>query len=202
MIVLVTAQVAFAGEASVEPGLFLQDGVRLERAEMRSAMLMAAEKAPEPDILSAGDDKMLGQGPRVTVGAGNNGIAVGVTQEFSTWRDIFAVFYPSRWAHPFQPGGTLSWLNYRAWATSPARTAKVLIGEGIIAGITYATVRKPGSGGHGTFGDSSGSLSAGSTLSSSGSGGSSSSGGGSSVTPEGTSSGGSSSETLPPVEVP
>jgi hypothetical protein len=48
-----------------------------------------------------------------------------------------AMFRPSRWRHPIAKGGTLSWLNYKAWSAAPGRTAKVLAGEVITLGSTY-----------------------------------------------------------------
>ena len=58
-------------------------------------------------------------------------------KEASTWSDMTAIFRPSRWRHPIAEGGTLSWLNYNAWAAAPARTVKVLAGEVIVLGSTY-----------------------------------------------------------------
>jgi hypothetical protein len=66
--------------------------------------------------------------------AGGGAVAV---KEASTWSDMTAIFRPSRWRHPIKEGGTLSWLNYNAWAAAPARTAKVLAGEVIVLGSTY-----------------------------------------------------------------
>lgn len=67
------------------------------------------------------------------------GVADGavVVKEASTWSDMTAMFRPSRWAHPIAAGGTLSWLNYNAWANEPGHTAKVLGGEVIVIGGTY-----------------------------------------------------------------
>jgi hypothetical protein len=59
------------------------------------------------------------------------------TKQASTWSDMTALFRPSRWAHPIAAGGTLSWLNYNAWADEPGRTTKVLAGEVIVLGSTY-----------------------------------------------------------------
>lgn len=58
-------------------------------------------------------------------------------KEASTWSDMTAMFRPSRWRHPLAEGGTLSWLNYKAWAAAPGRTIKVLSGELITLGGTY-----------------------------------------------------------------
>jgi len=58
-------------------------------------------------------------------------------KEASTWSDMTAMFRPSRWRHPIAEGGTLSWLNYKAWAAAPTRTAKILAGEVITLAGTY-----------------------------------------------------------------
>jgi len=76
----------------------------------------------------------------VFVGANNGGAVVGVSKEFSTWSDLTAMFRPSRWGSPFREGGSLSWLNYKAWANVPGRTGKVLLGEAIVIGTTIAII--------------------------------------------------------------
>ncbi len=67
------------------------------------------------------------------------GVADGavVVKEVSTWSDMTAMFRPSRWRHPIAEGGTLSWLNYNAWAAAPGHTLKILSGEVIVIGGTY-----------------------------------------------------------------
>jgi hypothetical protein len=73
----------------------------------------------------------------VTLAADPVGGGAVAAKEFSTWSDMTAIFRPSRWAHPIAEGGTLSWLNYNAWAAAPGRTVKVLAGEAIVLGSTY-----------------------------------------------------------------
>jgi hypothetical protein len=170
------------------------------------------EQSPNSRLLSLGDvdprrgdsryDTMLlaqdvnapvprSSAPRVSVSADNSGAQVAVRQEFSTWSDLTAVFRPSRWSNPLAVGGSLSWLNYKAWANEPGRTGKVLLGEAIVAGAAYAVYESTrSSGGSGGKDDSGGSTPA-PTSSGGSSGGSStsSSGGGSSTS---SSSGGSS----------
>jgi hypothetical protein len=80
-------------------------------------------------------------------------------KEASTWSDMTAMFRPSRWRHPIAEGGTLSWLNYKAWAAAPGRTVKVLAGELITLGGTYYVLEAfgvigstGGSGGGGIIG--------------------------------------------------
>ena len=74
------------------------------------------------------------------VRATTGGAEVGVKGEFSTWSDITALFRPSRWANPMAAGGSLSWLNPGAWSAAPGRTAKVLVGELVVAGAVVAVV--------------------------------------------------------------
>jgi len=178
----------------------------LKEVDMRSMLLAAADENEQADsAVPAVENQMEEQGPHISATAGDSEVMVGVTTEFSTWKDLFSIFYPSRWAHPFQAGGTLSWLNYRAWIEVPGRTFKVLAGEVIIAGATYATVRKPGSGENGSFGSSSGSSTAAASGSSSGGGGSSADGSSGTVLSggAGSGSGGSSPAVVePPVEQP
>jgi len=78
--------------------------------------------------------------------AGGGTVAV---KEASTWSDMTALFRPSRWAHPIAVGGTLSWLNYHAWADKPGRTTKVLAGEVIILGTAYWIIGAATGGGGG-----------------------------------------------------
>ena len=87
------------------------------------------------------------QGPEFFLTANEQGAQIGVIQEFSTWSDLTAMFRPSRWKDPFAVGGSLSWLNYRAWQEDVDRTGKVLIGELIVAGAVYAVFHD--SSGHG-----------------------------------------------------
>jgi hypothetical protein len=76
----------------------------------------------------------------VFVHASPTGADVGVAKEFTSWSDLTAVFRPSRWKSPVAEGGSLSWLNYKAWAAAPARTGKVLGGEVLTAAAAYWTV--------------------------------------------------------------
>jgi hypothetical protein len=82
------------------------------------------------------------------------GIADGtvVAEEASIWSDMTAMFRPSRWRHPIKEGGTLSWLNYHAWAAAPGHTAKILSGEVIVIGGTYWILCATGAIGGGSSG--------------------------------------------------
>jgi hypothetical protein len=82
------------------------------------------------------------------VPAGAAGGGAGVAKA-STWSDMTAIFRPARWAHPIAVGGTLSWLNYHAWADAPGRTTKVLAGEVIIIGTAYWLIGAATGGGGG-----------------------------------------------------
>jgi hypothetical protein len=77
-------------------------------------------------------------------------------KEASTWSDMTAMFRPSRWRHPIAEGGTLSWLNYKAWAAAPGRTVKILAGELITLGGTYYILEAFGV--IGSYGSSSGGI--------------------------------------------
>ncbi len=142
--------------------------------------------------------------PVVAVKAVNAGVSVGVEQKFSSWSDLTAMFRPSRWSNPFRAGGTLCWLNYYSWASVPGRTAKVLLGEAIIAGAVVAIVegtRDDDSSSSSSTSSSSSSGSSSTSSSSSGSSSTSSSSSGSSSTSS-SSSGGSTSSSSSSGEVP
>ncbi len=79
----------------------------------------------------------VGSAPEVFVQATPSGGSVGVQQNFSSWSDLTAMFRPSRWKNPIAEGGSLSWLNYNAWASVPGRTGKVLLGEAAVAGVLF-----------------------------------------------------------------
>ena len=81
-----------------------------------------------------------GSAPAIAVQASNEGVKVAVSQDFSTWSDLTAIFRPSRWKNPLREGGSLSWLNYAAWGNAPQRTGEILLGEAIVAGATCAIV--------------------------------------------------------------
>lgn len=87
--------------------------------------------------------------PGAVVPAGASGGGPVVVKTASTWSDMTAMFRPSRWAHPIAAGGTLSWLNYHAWAEEPGRTTKVLAGEVIILGTAYWIIGAATGGGGG-----------------------------------------------------
>lgn len=129
--------------------------------------------------------------PSIGFQANNTGARVAVKQEFSTWSDLTAMFRPSRWMSPFAAGGTLSWLNYKAWRDEPGRTGKVLLGEAIVVGAGYAIYEatRSSDSDSDSGGDTASAPSKTSSTSSSRSRSSSSSGGGSSS--GGSSSGGS-----------
>lgn len=132
-------------------------------------------------------------GPSIGLHAAEGGIQVGVKQEFSTWSDLTAMFRPSRWKNPFREGGSLSWLNYKAWGNAPARTGKVFLGEAIVAGAVVAVASAGGGGGGGGDDKKPTTTSTPATSGGSSGGGSSSSGGGSSSSGSSTSSSSSSS---------
>ncbi len=92
----------------------------------------------DPILLAQNVKAPAQTGPKVSVMANNNEVMVGVSQDFSTWSDMTAIFRPSRWKNPLRQGGSVSWLNYKAWGSAPGRTAKVLLGEAIVAGAAYA----------------------------------------------------------------
>lgn len=113
------------------------------RSESLAAALNAEDMTLGRNIqlAQAGD---AGNASRIVfqaAGAGSGASAsVGVSQEFSTWSDLTAMFRPSRWHNPFREGGSLSWFNYKAWANVPGRTAKILLGEAIVIGGAYAII--------------------------------------------------------------
>ncbi len=120
------------GFSAREEGLLLADAGR-----MASGLSATHAHAGKDDYLKCpkcGEVEKSSLFVRATA----SGATVGVVHRFSTWSDMTALFRPSRWRHPIRAGGTLSWLNPKAWRDEPGRTGKVLLGEAIILGAGYA----------------------------------------------------------------
>ena len=128
-------------EAAVPAGDSLRESLYLSDHSSSLLRLTDSEWATDDsryDPILLADAAAPAGGPNVSVMANNNEVMVGVEHNFSTWSDMTAIFRPSRWRNPFRQGGSLSWLNYKAWGAAPGRTAKVLLGEAIVAGAGYA----------------------------------------------------------------
>ncbi|NCA82912.1 MAG: hypothetical protein EOM72_09240 [Opitutae bacterium] len=91
--------------------------------------------------------EMPGSSSAMRVQADNSMVSAGVGREFSAWSDFTAVLRPSRWRLPIRVGEPLSFLNWRAWKEAPGRTAKILGGVVVVAGLTYAAVEMASSSG-------------------------------------------------------
>ena len=71
--------------------------------------------------------------------------------EFSSVGDFVALVSPSRWKSPIATGGSLSWVNPKAWSDDAGRTGRILIGEAvIIGGVAVAATAGGGGGDDGT----------------------------------------------------
>ncbi|OGV62678.1 MAG: hypothetical protein A2283_04430 [Lentisphaerae bacterium RIFOXYA12_FULL_48_11] len=141
--------VTLAGEPTVVKSDVLADSHPL--SSLRSELLLGSRNVDDTkldkNILLAQAGVVSGTAG-IFVLANSAGASVGVSQEFSSWSDLTAVFRPSRWKNPFSEGGSLSWLNYKAWGNVPGRTAKVLLGEVIVVGATYAIIDASSGDGH------------------------------------------------------
>ena len=146
-----------AGLASASPALLSlrEDPAFAEIQTGRFRLAEDAGPARGDDLWLAVDGNGLAQvgsvapASRVAVRADASGASAGMAREFSTWSDLTAVFRPSRWRLPIRVGEPLSFLNYRAWKEAPGRTAKILVGVVVVAGITYAVVEGASGGGGG-----------------------------------------------------
>ena len=59
--------------------------------------------------------------------------------QFTSMGDFFALAVPTRWLSPIKTGGTLSWLNPKAWSEDAGRTSRILIGEAaLVGGVVFA----------------------------------------------------------------
>lgn len=72
--------------------------------------------------------------------------------EFSSPGDFIALVSPSRWKSPIATGGSLSWVNPKAWSEDAGRTGRILIGEAVMVGGVAAAAVAGGGGGGGTTG--------------------------------------------------
>jgi hypothetical protein len=138
-IVLASASVLLVGPESGRAGdssEFGQDGAAVTLQQERPVRFLP-EWRDTDTILLAQAEGAVG-GPAIVVAATEGGVNVGIKQEFSTWSDLTAVIRPSRWMNPLREGGSLSWLNYKAWAAAPGRTGKVALGEVAVFGLWYA----------------------------------------------------------------
>lgn len=79
-------------------------------------------------------------GPQLVVSGRNtpDGPYAEVGAEFSTWGDFVALFTVTRWKDPVQTGGTLSWINPKAWSEDAGRTTRVLLGEVVVVAAAVA----------------------------------------------------------------
>ncbi len=149
--VMIVGALLASGAGATEPsaGDSIRDAWRLQLAD--SGVTRSALFADDNRDWSAGDGRSEGllladlnapvprsSGPNIGLRASNAGASVAVTHNFSTWSDMTALFRPSRWRNPLRTGGTLSWLNYRAWRDAPGRTGKVLLGQVVVGGAGYA----------------------------------------------------------------
>lgn len=66
--------------------------------------------------------------------------------EFSSMGDFVALVSPKRWRSPIATGGSLSWLNPRAWNEDPGRTGRIFLGEAVMAGGVVAAASSDGGG--------------------------------------------------------
>ncbi|MEN7973467.1 MAG: hypothetical protein ABFR47_06495 [Verrucomicrobiota bacterium] len=66
--------------------------------------------------------------------------------EFSSVGDFVAVVSPSRWKSPVKTGGSLSWVNPKAWRDDAGRTGRILLGEAVIVGGAVAAAVAGGGG--------------------------------------------------------
>lgn len=130
------------GSARTAPMQRLEDSYRLYHSQRGSSVgtgALAAGSSMPPDRMELTVDGGKAEyGTTIFASATPEGAAVGA--KFSTWSDVTAAFRPSRWGHPFAQGGTLSWLNYGAWRDAPGRTTKVIVGELLVVGATYAVI--------------------------------------------------------------
>jgi hypothetical protein len=67
--------------------------------------------------------------------------------EFSSAGDFVALVSPSRWKSPVATGGSLSWVNPKAWSDDAGRTGRILLGEAVIVGGAVAAAVAVGGGG-------------------------------------------------------
>ncbi len=86
--------------------------------------------------------KLVGSGQATEYGQYGE---VGV--EFSSVGDFVALVHPGRWKSPIKTGGSLSWMNPRAWSDDPGRTGRILLGQVVVAGGAVAAGSSGGGGG-------------------------------------------------------
>jgi len=135
-VMLLTTAVSAAKDVNV---YLLADPIYTSRSGASALSMHAPHDRLAPPV-AASDLAYQGRtvsGPRVSAAGSGGAVGLGVHNEFSTWSDLTAMFRPSRWRHPLQVGGSLSWLNFRAWSQEPARTGTVLLGEAIVIGTAY-----------------------------------------------------------------
>jgi len=95
-------------------------------------------KGPKgPEIVSSGQ-------------ADSNGQYAEVGVRFTSIGDLTAVFSPKRWTSPIATGGTLSWLNPKAWREDAGRTGRILLGEAVLIGGAAAIASSDGGNSSGT----------------------------------------------------
>ncbi len=90
-------------------------------------------------------------GPRLTASghATESGSYAEIGVQFSTASDFIALVSPSRWKAPVATGGSLSWLNPKAWRADPGRTGRILVGEVVVVGGVAMAAASSGGGGAG-----------------------------------------------------
>ncbi len=88
--------------------------------------------------------KLVGSGQATEYGQYGE---VGV--EFTSVGDFVALVHPGRWKSPIKTGGSLSWMNPRAWSDDPGRTGRILLGQAVVAGGAVAAASSGGGGGGG-----------------------------------------------------
>ncbi len=103
--------------------------------------------ASMPGAQGPGGPKLVGSGM-----ANEYGQYTEIGVEFSSMGDFVALVSPTRWKSPIATGGSLSWMNPRAWGDDPGRTGRILLGQAVVAGGVAAAA----SGGGGGSSDSSG----------------------------------------------